>query len=295
MDLNQISVFIKVVQEESFSAAAKALGMPNSTVSAKVSALEADLGVTLIQRTTRRLNITPAGKAFFEKCLHGLEEIQGAKEELAALQSEPRGLLRITAPVELGQALLPAVVMEYQKKFPEVQVEMILTDRRVELLAENVDLAIRAGVLKDSTLIAKKLGEIFFAPFASPKYLKAQGRPEHPRDLRKHRCIQFTPIGFESWRLKSPQGSLDIPVNGNLIVNDLQVVRSMVVDGMGIALLPNYFCKQEMEQGKIERVLSSWKSELVPVHFVYPAQKFATPKLTQFVKLGAERLSARIK
>lgn len=295
MDLNQISVFIKVVQEGSFSAAARSLGMPNSTVSSKVSSLEADLGVTLIQRTTRRLSVTPAGQAFFQKCLLGLEEIRGAKDELAAMQSEPRGLLRITAPVELGQEVLPAVVMDYQKKFPQVQVELILSDRRVELLAENVDLALRAGILKDSTLIAKKLGEVFFAPYASPKYLKSNGKPEHPRDLRKHRCLQFTPVGTESWRLSSGQGTQDIPVQGSLIVNDLQVVRSMATEGMGIALLPNYFCRKEIESGKIERVLPQWKAPTVPVHFVYPAQKFATPKLTQFIKMSAEKIAEKLK
>lgn len=295
MDLNQISVFIKVVQEGSFSAAAKSLGMPNSTVSAKVSALEADLGVTLIQRTTRRLSITPAGKAFFQKCLQGLEEIQGAKEEIAALQATPKGLLRITAPVELGQEVLPSVVIEYQKKFPDVQVELLLSDQRVELLAENVDLALRAGQLKDSTLIARKVGEIFFAPYASPKYIKTQGRLSHPRELRQHRCLQFTPLGHESWSLVSSNGRLDIPVSGAIIVNDLKIIRSMVTESLGIAMLPNYLCASDLEKGKIERVLNLWKSYPIPVHFVYPAQKFATPKLTEFLKIAIDKVAQRLR
>lgn len=295
MDLNQVSVFIKVIQEGSFSAAAKKLGMPNSTVSAKVSALESDLGVTLIQRTTRHLNVTPAGEAFFQRCLAGLTAISNAKEELAAMQKEPQGLLRVTAPVELGQEVLPELVMDYQKKFPKVQVEFYLSDRRVDLLAENIDIALRAGPMKDSTLMAKKVGDVYFTPFASAKFIKQHGQPLHPRDMSKFNCIQFTPMGFESWLLVGPSGKLSVPIKSNLIVNDLKIVRSMVLEGAGIALLPNYFCQKEVKTGQLQRLLTQWKSEPVPVHFVYPGQKYASPKVTQFIKLGTEKIASKLK
>ena len=203
--------------------------------------------------------------------------------------------MRITAPVELGQEVLPAVVIEYQKKFPDVQVELLLSDQRVELLAENVDLALRAGQLKDSTLIARKVGEIFFAPYASPKYIKTYGRLSHPRELRQHRCLQFTPLGHESWNLVSSNGRLDIPVTSALIVNDLKIIRSMVMESLGVAMLPNYLCRNDLEKGKIERVLNPWKSDPVPVHFVYPAQKFATPKLTEFLKIAVDKIAQRLR
>src|SRR5689334_23137629 len=140
MDLNEINIFIKVVQTGSFTKAAKMLSMPNSTVSSKISSLEKRLGTTLITRTTRRLNVTPAGQAYYKKCLQGFEEIRSAEDEIAASQDEPQGLLRITAPVELGTSVLPQVVQSYINKFPKVRVEVLLTDRRVELVAENVDL-----------------------------------------------------------------------------------------------------------------------------------------------------------
>lgn len=294
MDLNQIAVFIKVVQLGSFSQAARELGMPNSTVSAKVSFLEKRLGVTLLQRTTRKLNITPAGKTYFEKCLLGLEELKSAEMELASLQSEPQGLLRITAPVELGGALLPNVIADFTQKFPKVRAEIILSDRRVELLAENVDVALRAGVLKDSTLIAKKVGEVYFAPFASPNYLKKFGTPSHPRDLRQHQCLQFTPIGFESWSLVSSKGKLDIPVTGKIIVNDLATIKNLVTAGHGVTLLPSYYCRQEVKEGSLQRILPDWRTNQIPVHFVYPAQKYVTTKLSQFIALASKQIQSKL-
>lgn len=290
MDLNEVAVFIKVVQLGSFSQAAKQLGMPNSTVSSKVSSLEKRLGTTLIQRTTRRLNVTPVGQAYFKRCIEGLEEIKAAESEIAASQGEAQGLLRITAPVDLGSAILPLLVSEYTKKYPKVDIDILLTDRTVELLAESVDLAIRAGELKDSTLIAKRLGTVHFAPFASPKYLKTAGTPEHPRELRQHECLHFTPLGFEQWTLASSKGTLNVPVPSRFKVNDLNMLKQLAVMGSGIALLPTFFCYPEIRAGKIVRVLPEWKTKPSPVHFVYPAQRFVTPKLSSFIALSTEKM-----
>lgn len=294
MDLNEVSIFIQVVQEGSFSQAARKLGMPNSTVSAKVSSLEKRLGVTLIQRTTRRLSVTPAGQAYFKKCIQGLQEIQSAEAEIAAIQGEPQGLLRVTAPVELGMSVLPQIVSDFTKKYPKVSVEVLLADRRVELLAENVDIAIRAGELKDSTLVSKKLGVVYFAVFASPKYLKTRKAPSHPRDLKDHECLHFTPLGSEEWKLSSAKGSLHVPVKGRVIVNDLHMIRNLAVAGDGLALLPTFFCQQEQGAGKLVRVLKDWKSNPNPVQFVYPAQKYVTPKLSAFIQMATEPIRASL-
>lgn len=289
-DLNEIAVFIRVVQSGSFSEAAKKLGMPNSTVSYKVSCLEKRLGVTLIQRTTRKLNITPAGQQYYKKCLQGLSEIQAAEAEVAATQGEAQGLLRITAPVELGSGALPQIVSEFSLKHPKVSVEVILTERRVDLLSENVDLAIRAGDLKDSTLIAKKIGAVYFATFASPRYLKNKPELKHPRDLRQHQCIAFTPLGAEEWRLVSNKGTLNIPIPTRIVVNDLIMTKQLALLGNGVAFLPAHLCLSELQSGKLIRVLPEWRSGLNPVHFVYPAQKFVTPKLSAFMAFSQEAL-----
>ncbi len=295
MDLNEIAVFIKVVEAQSFSRAARELGMPNSTVSSRVSGLEKRLGVTLIQRTTRKLNITEIGQAYFKHCLQGLKEIEQAESEILATQSEPQGLLRITAPVELGGSILPHFISDYLKKYPKVSVEVILTDRRVDLLAEGIDLAIRAGELKDSSLIAKKLGSAYFAPYASPKYLKAYGLPKLPKDLIDHECLQFTPLGLTEWKLKSLKSSATVKVKGRMILNDLNLIKLLTVNGNGIALLPSFLCLEDVRAGRLMRILPEWGSTPGPVHFVYPAQKFVMPKLSAFIALTSEDMKKSLR
>lgn len=295
MDLNEVFVFIKVVQAGSFSQAAKQLDMPNSTVSSKVSSLEKRLGTTLITRTTRRLNVTAAGQAYFKKVLQGLEEIKSGEDEIAAAQGEPQGLLRITAPVELGSSVLPSIIAAYTTKFPKVNVEVVLTDRRVELLTENVDLAIRAGELSDSTLIGKKLGSAHFVLFASPNYLKLNGEPKHPRELKNHKCLHFTPLGSETWKLTGPNGSLNVSVPGKIIVNDLTMLKGLAATGQGIALLPSFFCKHENNKGQLVPILESWTTAKNPVHFVYPAQKFVSAKLSAFIKIATDPIKEILK
>lgn len=290
MDLNEVFVFLKVVQEGSFSHAAKKLGMPNSTVSAKVSSLEKRLGITLIQRTTRRLSVTEPGQAYYKRCILGLEEIESAEKEIASAQGEPQGLLRITGPVELGSSILPDLIAEFTRKYPKVRTEVLLTDRRVDLLSESVDLAIRAGELKDSSLIAKRLGSAYFVPVAAPKYLKARGTPSHPRELRSHQCLQYTPLGIEEWKLTSPKGSLNVPLPGRIIVNDHKMIMLLALKGEGIALLPTHLCYSEVQLGRLIRILPEWRTTISPVHFVYPAQRYVTPKLNAFIQLATGSL-----
>ena len=290
MDLNEVAIFIKIVQTGSFSAAAKQLQMPKSTVSMKISNLERTLGTTLIHRTTRNLNITPEGEAFYKRALGGIEEIYSAEEELLSLKGEPQGLLRITAPLDLGNSVLPQIVADYSKKYPKVTVDVILTDRTVDLLSEKFDLAIRAGNLKDSTLIAKKLGSVYFAPFATPKYIKQHGNLDHPRELTKHCMLSFSPLGVNEWRLAGPKGTLDIPVTGKLVLNNLLMIKSMALIGECIAFLPTYYCYNEVKAGKLVRLLPEWRSQITNVHLVYPSQKFVKPKLKAFIEMASEPL-----
>lgn len=292
MDLNEISVFLKVVQQGSFSGAARELGMPVSTVSHKVASLEERLGQDLLHRTTRKLQITPAGEAYFRRCLEGMASFEAAEAELAASKGEPSGLLRVTAPVEIGSNVMPGLISGFTAKHPKVRVEVILTDRRVDLVSEGVDLAIRAGELKDSSLIARRLGATYFALFASPAYLKAHGRPQHPRELARHRCLQFTALGTEEWKLNGPSGAYAAAVPGSVILNNLVALRTLVVMGDGIANLPSFLVDKELREKRLERVLPEWRSAFSPLHFVYPAQRFVTPKLSAFMDYAAGPLTA---
>ncbi|WP_295902011.1 LysR family transcriptional regulator [uncultured Bdellovibrio sp.] len=296
MDLNEVAIFVKVVQVGSFHQAAKQLDMPNSTVSAKVSSLEKRLGVTLLHRTTRKLQVTEAGQAFFNRSLSAIQELQGAEEEVTSNQGEPQGLLRITAPSALGSSLLPDVVAKCLSKYPKIQVELIFADRIVDLISEGVDLAIRAGELSDSSLVAKKLGVGYFAPFASAGYLKSHGTPLHPKELREHACLQFSPLGKEKWELVNKnKNKVTVPLNGRLIADDLNIIKDLVLAGEGIALLPTFICEMETKKNKLVRILPEWRSDVRPISFVYPPQKFVNPKLKAFMDLAIDDLKERLK
>ncbi|WP_413613256.1 LysR family transcriptional regulator [Bdellovibrio sp. HCB-110] len=296
MDLNEVAIFVKVVQVGSFHQAAKLLDMPNSTVSAKVSALEKRLGVTLLHRTTRKLQVTQAGQAFYARSLHAIQELQGAEEEVTSNQGEPQGTLRLTAPTALGSTLLPEVVSLCMKKHPKIHIELIFADRMVDLITEGVDLAIRAGELSDSSLVAKKLGVGYFAPFASAAYLKAHGTPTHPKELREHTCLQFAPLGKEKWELvNKAKSKVTVPMPGKLIADDLNVIKDLVLSGEGIALLPTFICESETKRSKVVRILPEWRSDVRPISFVYPPQKFVNPKLKAFIEIATDILKERLK
>jgi DNA-binding transcriptional LysR family regulator len=290
MDLNEISVFLEVVQSGGFSKAAKKLGMPNSTVSSKISSLEKRLATTLIQRTTRQLKITPAGQSYFELCIKGLQEIQNAEREIVAAQSEPQGLLRITAPIDLGGKVLPPVLSRYLAKFPKVKVELNLTDNITDLIGEKFDLAFRVGKLDDSSLISRKVGLANYALYAAPKYLKIHGQPLQPQDLRKHACLAFQPMGTEEWRLEGKNGNAKVPIEGSLIVNNLSALKNFLLQGDGIAFFPNFMVREELAAKKLVRVLPEWGSKPRPLHILYPAQRHPPPKLSAFLSLAVEML-----
>src|SRR5882672_12732054 len=189
MDLNEILVFARVVQAGSFTMAAAQLGMPKSTVSRKVSELEERLRARLLQRTTRKLSLTDAGRTYYDYSARIVGEIEDAERAVSSLQQTPRGVLRVTAPVNV--AFLGPIVSDYLKRYPEVRIDLFCTGRLVDLIEERFDLGIRAGLLGDSTLIARSLGNVKWFLVAAPAYLKKHGRPRSPDDLKKHDCLLF--------------------------------------------------------------------------------------------------------
>ena len=244
MDLDGIAIFVKVLQAGSFSQAAKLLRMPNSTVSAKVSALEKRLGVTLLQRTTRKLRATQAGEAYFQRSVRALEELQAAENELETGRGEPKGLLRLTAPVEVGHSLLPALVHAFLKKHPRMEVELIVTNRVLDLVVDGIDLAIRAGPLKDSSLIAKRFDLGDFGLWASPEYLTRHAAPRHPKELAQHNCLRFYRFKDDGFRLGHGRENFHIGVSGQLVADDFETLRSLAILGEGIAFLPSFLCSE---------------------------------------------------
>lgn len=290
MDLNEAAVFVKVVETGSFSAAARLLGLPTSTVSTRVARLERRLGVTLLQRTTRRLSLTDAGRLYHQHAATGLAHMLDAEAAVTEATGEPRGLLRVTAPADIGDDLLADLVRQMHRRYPKVGIDLVLVSRYVDLIAEGVDVAIRTGSLKDSTLIAKHLGQACWVPFASPDYLASAPSLDSPQALRHHCCLQFTPLGKESWTLSGPAGSVTVPLSGLVMINDIRVVRAMALADEGVALLPEYLCRAECAAGSLVRLLPDWHARADPVHLVYPRQRFMPPKLRAFVDLAGEAL-----
>lgn len=286
MDFNEAAVFVKVVQAGSFSAAARQLGLPTSTVSTRVSRLEQRLGITLLQRTTRRLNLTEAGTAYFHHASLGLGYMLEAEAALDEARQQPKGKLKVTAPADLGDQLLAGLIERTQREFPALELELLLTDRYVDLIADGVDIAIRTGELRDSSLVAKSLGTIRWAVFASADYLKKAAPLEEPQQLHAHTCLQFTPMGRDAWDLSNGPNSITIPLAGRAMANSIGVVRAMAANGQGVALLPTFVCKTALASGELVRVLPEWHGRADPVHLVYPRQRFMPPKLRAFIDLA---------
>jgi DNA-binding transcriptional LysR family regulator len=288
--LDDVSVFVKVVQAGSFSQAARLLSMPNTTVSAKVAALEKRLGVTLIQRTTRKLNVTEAGEAYFRRCVVALEELQAAETEVTSSQAAPQGVLRITAPVDAGHTILPCMVRAFLKEYPTMEVDLVITNRVVDLVAEGVDIAMRAGDLEDSSLIGKKFVSANMAFWGSPSFVKKHGMPTHPRELSQYEVIRFSAPDFSKLTLTHSNGKekFNFSPKGRLSTDDLSVLKAFTLQGDGIGLLPTYLCEDELTRGKIVSILPQWYFSAGSFSLVYPAQKFISPKVHAFVKVAVE-------
>jgi DNA-binding transcriptional LysR family regulator len=283
MDLNEIVVFARVVQAGSFTAAAGALGMPKSTVSRKVSELEERLSARLLQRTTRKLSLTDVGRTYYEYCARIVGEIEEAERAVSSLQATPRGVLRVTAPI--NAAFLGPIVTDYLKRYPEVRLDLFCTGRTVDLVEERFDLGIRAGPLFDSTLIARSLGNVSWFLVATPAYLKKRGRPRSPEDLGQHDCLFFDPgPSSRALRLESGDRSVQVVLSPRAWVTDMDVLHAVVTAGLGIGLLPAFRCVQELRDRRLERVLRDWSAPSTPVHVVYPSTHHVSPKVKTFVE-----------
>lgn len=293
MDLNEIVIFVKVAQLGSFSAAAKNLDLPKSTVSTKISSLEKRLGLNLIHRTTRKINLTSIGQQFYDRCVTNIENLKNAEEEVVFSKKSPTGKIVVSAPVFLGSYFLPEVICNYKKEFPDVDIELILTDRNVDIVAEGVDLALRAGKLADSSLMAKKIGETSFGLFASAEYIKKNGKLTHPKDLKNHHCLQFTALGKDKWVLSNSleKQSVTIPMSQSFVADDLYIIKSLVMKSTGIALLPVFLCHEELKNKDLVQVLPDWRTEVRPISFVYASGRFLLPKVKQFIEKSENTMS----
>lgn len=279
-DLNEIAIFVKVVDAGSFTGAAKSLGLPKSTVSRKITQLEERLGVRLLQRTTRTLSLTDTGSAYYNQCSRIIGDVEEANIAVTEMQSKPKGLLRITAPMLFGSRVLSDMVSEFLQKNPEIQVEMMLTDQPLDLIQEGIDVAFRVGHLADSSLIARPLGEIKTIVCASPEYIKKNGSPNHPSELINHSTLGWSPKG--NWEFDSPE-QFSAEINPRVRVNDILSMRMLAINGVGIARLPTFLCAEDINEGRLNPVLCDWSYSGVPIHALYASNRHLSVKVRTFV------------
>jgi DNA-binding transcriptional LysR family regulator len=283
MSIQDIEIFVEVVDAEGFSRAAQRLGIPITTVSSKIARLEARLGVTLIQRTTRRLHVTAAGRSYYGHCTRALAEMAEAQRELAIAAGEPAGLLRITTPPDFAQSLLPPLVERFLSAYPRASVELMVTNRVVNLVAEGIDLAVRIGPLKDSSLTARRFRLSRAGLWAAPEYLRKRGIPRTPADLAGHDLLRFSRLP-ETVMLKANATEALVDFQGSFATDDLDNLRTFVLRGAGIGLLPE-FLGEELARTAVTRVLPDYFTPMRTIYFVYPAQKFVPQTVRAFIDL----------
>jgi DNA-binding transcriptional LysR family regulator len=291
-DLNDAAFFTEVVEHGSFSAAARASGVPVSTVSRRIARLELRLGVALLVRTTRSLVLTDAGRAYGDRAVRALAELEEAERLVRDLHERPQGRLRVAAPRGVALLVWPAVA-EFLDRFPDVSVDLDAHERRVNLVAERYDVAVYTGPLADSTMIARKLLEGTYGLFASPAYLARRGRPKRLRDLAEHDVVIVADRAKQaSWALRDGGRGRTLPVRGRVRVNEIGLAHRATLDGYGIGKLPDPLAASDVRAGRLERVLPRVDGGPIPAWIAYPAARVLSRALRAFVDHMVVRVPA---
>lgn len=291
-DLNDMVIFSKVAETQGISPAARELKMPKSKVSRRMAALEDELGVRLLERSTRSVHLTEVGEIYAQHCKRIVEEAHSAQESVARALEAPRGHLRISASVTIGQHLLAPYVAEFIQLYPEIELELDLNNRRVDVIAEGFDLVVRVGALDDSTLVSRRLTTGYAKLFASPEYLQRAGIPRRLNGLEKHDflCTTLATVTNQLTLVGPKEQQHTIPIKPITTTNDLTVLRQITIDGGGVALLPEYMGKPLVKTNRLHSVLPSWRS--LPFHFyaLYPSHRGITLKTRAWLDFLVTRL-----
>ncbi|GAA6156887.1 MAG: LysR family transcriptional regulator [Alphaproteobacteria bacterium] len=284
MNLEDILTFAEVLDSGSFTAAAHVLGMPKSNVSRSISRLEKALGVRLIERTTRSLQPTEIGRAYYAHAVRVKDELEAANASIEQFTISPRGRLRVCTSVTVGQNLLSPHLGTFAKTYPDVKIDLQLTNRRVDLLEEGFDVVIRVGEMADSNLIAARLCTKQMGLYASSDYLKTAHPLTKPDDLEGHSCLHMNAVDKRArWSLQSPSGDIEFAFKPQIACDDFNVLRQLALDGAGVALLPDYLAEGFVRRGELKRVLSDWTGGQVDFFTVVPSRRGITPKVRAFL------------
>jgi DNA-binding transcriptional LysR family regulator len=293
MDVFQaMRVFAKVVELEGFSRAAERLGISATAASRQVAELEARLGVRLLHRTTRRLYLTDSGRSYYERCAQILNDLDEAELTISSAGGRPQGLLRVAAPVSFGVQHLTPLFLDYMERYPEVKLELSLSDRMVDLVEEGYDLALRITQELKTTLVARSLAQARLVACAAPSYLERHGVPRTPEELRHHECLCYTYDALRGvWAFEGPAGPLRVSVQGRLATNNGDSLRAAAVAGWGIILEPTFLVGEDLRQGRLVRLLPDHPVSPLTLYAIYPSRRYLSPKVRTLVDFLVERIA----
>ncbi|SDF60989.1 MULTISPECIES: LysR family transcriptional regulator [unclassified Duganella] len=292
--LQAMEVFVQVVDAGGFTRAAENMKLPKATVSTLIQALETSLAVKLLHRTTRHVSVTADGAAYYERCLRILSDVREAEESLSRTRLSPSGRLRVDAPTGLASEVIVPALPDFFQRYPDIQLELGCSDRPVDLVEEGVDCAVRGGTLGDSSLIARRVGILHFTTGASPAYLARYGRPAHPNDLLRHRCVNYfsarTGKIFD-WDFTRDGERVQVALPGHIALNDSNAYIAAGAAGLGIVQMATFMMEPMINDGRFEMILGDWVSDPLPVHVVYPQNRHLSAKVRVFVEWVAELFS----
>ncbi|WEF35057.1 LysR family transcriptional regulator [Pseudoduganella chitinolytica] len=289
--LQAMEVFVQVVDAGGFSRAADAMQLPKATVSTLIQQLETALSVKLLHRTTRQVTVTADGAAYYERCLRILTDVKEAEESLSRTRLSPSGRLRVDAPTGLASSILVPALPAFFARYPDIQLELGCSDRLVDLIEEGVDCAVRGGMLADSTLIARRVGVLNMLTCASPAYLEQYGTPHHPRDLERHRCVNYFSAKtgkIYDWDFTRDGERIQIPLPGVIAVNDSTAYVEAGLAGLGVLQMTDYLLRDHLATGRMVQILPEWVSDPIPINIVYPQNRHLSTKVRVFVEWVAE-------
>lgn len=292
--LEGMTVFAAVVDAGSFTAAARQLRVSKASVSMQIQKLEDRLGVRLLNRTTRRLSLTDEGRAFHEHCRRILDEARDAVDALDIHDSTPRGVLRINAPMSFGTMHLGPAVADFMALYPEIEIDLELNDRQVNIVDDGFDMAIRIAQLPDSSLIARRIAPCRRVVVASPAYWDRMGRPAHPAELKHHQALVYDYLAEpDTWPFIDPasqqKSRIDVSVSGRMRANNGEVLLEAARKGLGVVFTPTFFCCDDVHGGALEIVLSEYDDDLISIYAVYPHRRHLSPRVRAFVDFLADR------
>ncbi|AOK06051.1 LysR family transcriptional regulator [Burkholderia sp. AU19243] len=287
--LNDMALFVEVVKAKSFRGAAEAIGVPNSTLSRRIGALEKAIGLRLLHRTTRKIELTEAGQLYFERSRRIVDEARLVHEQLGEMVAQPVGVLHASLPVDFANIFLAPLLPEFARRYPGISFEFDLTPRRVDLVTEPVDLAIRMGEPPSSNLIARQLARLPRYLYASPRYIELFGEPSEPADLQQHECVRLDPAEINGWTLHREEETIEIPVGGRFLLNSVGMIRRLAMLGLGIAVLPEEIAAEDVTAGNLRRVMPAWQAPSVPVYAITET-RLLPAKTQRFIEFLREHL-----